>query len=228
MGIGIVNDVMSPPLRVFAAQVANDKARRHAALAHEGGKGGGEMLAEAGASLKQELVQRPGSVFLRRERVAEALGAEIVQRGIGKLEVRGAAFLEGRGQVLDGGRETGRNVQGLLPRVIRKGRRRFRVPARSDLIASHTVHRSGRLHQAVGDNQIMLPGVRHHMDGRVERRQPGVAVGIEGDHLACFPFHWRLLRVFGPSFGHGSGGPRPTLPFQSLTVPQHQAPPVTV
>ena len=164
----------------IAALVAGHHARRDAGRAHEHRKGGGEVLAEAGLGLEEELVHRVGAEERRLQRIGEASFAKEIECAREHVRVRAAGSAPFLGE-----RHGAPAVPGRQAQRPREQRAAFlaRLPGRdcrNHLVAQAAAHRD------VGEH---LPVEAHargggQADRRLEREEPRVVVRLQHHGVA--------------------------------------------
>ena len=173
------------------------------------------MLAEPGARLEQELVDRVAAEQGRLERVGHALAAEILDRAREHLRLarRGGAPLLGQGACarIEARRQALRPAQ-VVARLLRLGRA---LDDRGDLVA----HPGAQRHER--DDLAVVEVTRPVRDARrgLQREQPVAVVRLDQHRVL-------VTRAVAPGWRQIGEPGRSQAPGMAVEVPQHRAAPV--
>jgi len=171
--------------------------RRHASGAHHDDERGREVLAEAFLPLEPELVDAIAPIVPRCERVAEAVGADVLEHGLRELGRRGAAP---RRIGAKGARprhrariEAGRQLEAFLDLADAARRAEDEARARGRLESQPLEHGlfGEPLQVLARDHPITVD--RCHVGGRLEERDRREAQRLER-HFVCDRCAARLQR----------------------------------
>ncbi len=198
-----------------AALVARDDARRNARRAHQEHECRGEVLAEAGARVEQEVVHRMLAEQRRLERVGEPAAAQVrdpLGQHVGVRRGRTAPLLRERQSARI---EVRRQAKGAAQQGGLLVGPRFAGGDRAQVVAQAAAHQEWRQHHSVGGEARPVG----QGGGGLKGEQPLSVVRLEHHAVAVgrpAGARRRVLREEG----------RPHAPGAAVEVPQHRAAPV--